>query len=170
MGHVTVCEYEFFARLDQLVDDAIGGKSQGGVQPSIGVSAPGASKAVRLRMKDIHQLGILVFYMATGTLPDDPVPRTEAAVSELLRGLDWSCTSAGDFIFTCMLCTRDSSVKKLASHSFLCDQLPVTPSLPEVRLLPPPVNPTTGSSDMAMDSGEIVFCCLLFKIFRFDRS
>ncbi|TGZ69923.1 hypothetical protein CRM22_003465 [Opisthorchis felineus] len=118
-GQVTLCEYDFFARLDQLVEDS----TVSYVNPSVRAKKPHNTRKRfqrHVQRRDIYQMGIVVLYLITGQqLLTDSSSRSDAAISDMLRAISPNHPSLADFVSSCLNGRPDLSTKLLLSHPFL---------------------------------------------------
>lgn len=83
----------------------------------------------------------------------------ESIVTNLLRGLDVGCASARDFVHTCLLSSDpDLLHRELNCHPFLCEPIPLTPSILETGVTEaslPALSTAAGLTELTVpESGE----------------
>ncbi|KAH8854652.1 eIF-2-alpha kinase GCN2 [Schistosoma japonicum] len=124
-GHVTLCRYEFFARLDQVVFENSG---QLGVQLPKSACHDAVHDIGRsIQQRDMYQLGLVVLYILIGPLPHTNSNLLTALVSQVLDGLKMTQPAFTDFLRACLstnLTDNTSVVDCLVSHQFLHDSVP----------------------------------------------
>ncbi|CAH8436598.1 unnamed protein product [Schistosoma guineensis] len=126
LGHVTLCRYEFFARLDQVVSENL---------KQLGVHLP--QKAYQcavhyfkrsVQQRDLHQLGLVILHILIGPLPYANSTEIASLISEVLDGLKTTQPVFRDFLQTCLSANHNdhttSVVDYLMSHQFLHDSIP----------------------------------------------
>ncbi|KAF8565352.1 hypothetical protein P879_04916 [Paragonimus westermani] len=132
-GNVILCEYEYFSRLNNLVDEA---RNSPEVTTRSGKPHTGKRFLRYLQQKDVYQLGVILLFILTGRMLEDSFYRNNAAVSDLLRDLDPVYSTMCDFLRSCLSERNEPNARKLTSHSFLVDTMDFevisVPSKPDV--------------------------------------
>ncbi|KAF7260927.1 hypothetical protein EG68_01371 [Paragonimus skrjabini miyazakii] len=132
-GNVILCEYEYFARLNNLVDEA---RNSHEVTARSGNPHTGKRFLRYSQQKDVYQLGVILLFIISGRMLEDGFYRNNAAVSDLLRDVDPISSIMCDFLRSCLSEHSEPSARKLTSHPFLVDTLDFelisVPSKPDV--------------------------------------
>ncbi|RTG88182.1 eukaryotic translation initiation factor 2-alpha kinase 4 [Schistosoma bovis] len=126
LGHVTLCRYEFFARLDQVVSENL---KQLGVQlPQKAYQCAVHYFKRSVQQRDLHQLGLVILHILIGPLPYANSTEIASLISEVLDGLKTTQPVFRDFLQTCLSANHNdhttSVVDYLMSHQFLHDSIP----------------------------------------------
>ncbi|KAF6777423.1 hypothetical protein AHF37_03595 [Paragonimus kellicotti] len=84
-GNVILCEYEYFVRLNNLVDEARNSRE---VTARSGNPHTGKRFLRYSQQKDVYQLGVILLFIITGRMLEDGFYRNFTAISDLLHGVD----------------------------------------------------------------------------------
>ncbi|CAH8438023.1 unnamed protein product [Schistosoma turkestanicum] len=124
-GHVTLCRYEFFARLDQVVSENL---KQLGVQLPPKVYQNSVHYFGRsVQQRDLHQLGLVILHILIGPLPHTNSSQLNLIISKVLDSLKSTQPIFRDFLQTCLSTHHNdhaSMINSLMSHQFLHDSIP----------------------------------------------
>ncbi|CAL8106083.1 unnamed protein product [Calicophoron daubneyi] len=112
-GSVTLCDYEYFSRINQLLRESSTGKSG----PSRAQTSTKQNMNT-IRQQDIMQLGNLILYMIAGKSVDN-----ESSRSDLLCSLQNHWPKLKDFLESCLYHAADWPAARLLTHPFLADSI-----------------------------------------------